>query len=264
MAVCVGLSLRPVSGLHLVAWIELNRILGVNHFVFYSYEITRDMARALAYYRKQQLVTVLEWNLHVNLNTTSSSDEKSFRTLYAHIAHQVAANNDCLNRVGNVYRYLLFLDLNELVIPFIIDSLPGLLHSTDDDDIAEFLFPSTRIRDDMGKDEAFEKSAPDLKNAGIPFLDFTHYETQAYQQQDSKVAVKFHQTRRMGLNYAMDTTGSTHSVPSHSALLFRYLRPDPEKAPFHEVERSKRLAYFRQLLLPAIRHIKDELNAVVS
>ena len=91
---------------NIVQWIELNRILGAEHFVFYNYSATVFIDRVLEFYREKGLVTVVQWNVSRLLNET-----------VMHYYGQHAAMNDCLMRVKNITQFVVNCDLDEYLVP---------------------------------------------------------------------------------------------------------------------------------------------------
>lgn len=90
-----------------IEWIELNRILGSQHFTFYTYSAANNIQRLLSYYSKHGLVSVLPWNLPISVQNPEE----------IHYFGQLAALNDCLYRNKYKTKYLAFFDLDEFIIP---------------------------------------------------------------------------------------------------------------------------------------------------
>ena len=102
--VCVApLHGRMERKYRLVEWIEMNRILGVEFFVFYNYFITNDDLKILSYYTKQGLAEVLPWTLLMKHNI--------------HYYAQLAAINDCIFRHRSTTELVAIFDLDEFIIP---------------------------------------------------------------------------------------------------------------------------------------------------
>ena len=106
-AVCVNpFHARYNDTKNIVQWMELNRILGAQHFVFYNFSTTVYVLRVLEFYRKKGLVSVVQW------------DASRFRKeADMHIYGQHAAMNDCLMRVKNATKFVVNCDLDEYLIP---------------------------------------------------------------------------------------------------------------------------------------------------
>jgi hypothetical protein len=77
----------------LVEMIELNRILGAEHFVFYNYSTNSNVNHVLEYYKKMDIVEVLEWNLPMKVDTWPKKNEP----VEIHYFAQLAALNISTN-----------------------------------------------------------------------------------------------------------------------------------------------------------------------
>lgn len=99
-------------------WIELNRLLGLGHFYFYNHTVGPEVELILKSLLKQQqpLITVLPWQLPVE-------SQSQIRT-----EGIFAALNDCLYRARAArHQYVLFIDLDEYIVPQRHHSLPELI-----------------------------------------------------------------------------------------------------------------------------------------
>lgn len=86
-----------------IEWVELNRLLGANHFIVYKYSTGRALDRVLTLYARKQLVEIIPWNLPISE--------------YMHYLGQHAALNDCLLRSRSKSKYIVNLDMDEFIIP---------------------------------------------------------------------------------------------------------------------------------------------------
>ena len=92
-----GLCVKPIYGkwdnpLRLVEFIEMYRLLGVDHFLFYNHSIGEKASEVLGHYKVTGYVTLLDWNLPV------ASDRKMIRT-----EAMFTSINDCIVRSVNRY-----------------------------------------------------------------------------------------------------------------------------------------------------------------
>ena len=87
----------------LVEWIEFNRILGAEYFVFYNYSINVNNSRVLQYYSQQGLAEVHPWTLRLGEEIWYFG--------------QMAAINDCIFRHKYNTELLAIFDLDEFIIP---------------------------------------------------------------------------------------------------------------------------------------------------
>ena len=64
MAVCVpSLHHNYRKYANLIEFVEFYRKMGVEHFTFYNTSVSEEVSRVLAYYKDQNLATVIQWQL---------------------------------------------------------------------------------------------------------------------------------------------------------------------------------------------------------
>ncbi|XP_059480284.1 glycosyltransferase family 92 protein F13G3.3-like [Neocloeon triangulifer] len=100
----------------LIEWIEMNKILGIEHFYLYIHDIAPNTSCVLNEYSNQGTATLLDWN---NLPLKSQVDVRT--------ENMFAALNDCLYRAMYKHKYLAFFDLDEYLVPKQKENLTGLL-----------------------------------------------------------------------------------------------------------------------------------------
>lgn len=111
--VCVTpLNFNYSKAYELVEMIELNKILGASHFVFYKYSINKNVERVLDYYNDKG-VELVQWNLPMQVDTWP----KKNTPVEIHYFGQLGALNDCLYRNRYKSQYVVFQDLDEFIIP---------------------------------------------------------------------------------------------------------------------------------------------------
>lgn len=95
--------------------LELNRLFGAEHFVFYNHTVGADVEKFLESYVSDGIVSVIPWKIPVVVQ----SDWPPNPTLIPEIHYfgQVAAINDCLYRNMLRSRFLVFTDLDEVIVP---------------------------------------------------------------------------------------------------------------------------------------------------
>ncbi|KAF0311571.1 Glycosyltransferase family 92 protein F13G3.3 [Amphibalanus amphitrite] len=116
IGVCVKpLHFRYDAVAQLVEFIELQKLLGVDRFMFYNSSVGPRVDCALRWYGARGGVTVLPWRLDLR-------SQRDIRT-----EGMFAALNDCLLRSLPVSSHLAMLDLDEAIVPRMNASLHGLL-----------------------------------------------------------------------------------------------------------------------------------------
>ncbi|XP_071085506.1 beta-1,4-galactosyltransferase galt-1-like [Haliotis cracherodii] len=122
----------------LIQYIELTKILGGSKLFFYKYNVSKNVEKLLKYYTAKGDIHVLNWNLPPGINR-----------LNIWYNGQLMAIQDCLYRNMAAFKFLLFTDLDEVLIPRQANNwatmlnkiaLKSQLHNLDD--IAGFSFQS--------------------------------------------------------------------------------------------------------------------------
>uniref|UniRef100_A0A6A7FYZ1 Glycosyltransferase family 92 protein n=1 Tax=Hirondellea gigas TaxID=1518452 RepID=A0A6A7FYZ1_9CRUS len=99
----------------IIEFIELNRIIGVEHFTLYNHTIGPEVGCILESYVKEGIVTILPWKLNLE-------SQKEIRT-----EGLFSALNDCMYRYMYRYKYILMIDLDEYIVPHSNLTLPELI-----------------------------------------------------------------------------------------------------------------------------------------
>jgi len=99
----------------LVEMIEVNRMFGAQRLVFYNYSTGPDVATVLRRYESEGLVSVIPWRIPLLVDTWPPGEPPVKPEI--HYFGQVAALNDCLYRNMFTSRYIVFTDLDELLVP---------------------------------------------------------------------------------------------------------------------------------------------------
>ncbi|KAI5651766.1 glycosyltransferase family 92 domain-containing protein [Phthorimaea operculella] len=99
----------------LIEWMEVNRLLGVSHFLMYNKTVSPRVGCVLEHYQRQGLVTLLPWKLPI-LSKVEIRTEGQF-----------AAFNDCLYRSMSKAAWLMPIDTDEVVFPRRTHTIPEML-----------------------------------------------------------------------------------------------------------------------------------------
>lgn len=107
-----GICVPPIYGTvkprELIEFIELNRLLGADKFIFYmelsGETVSMDVQKVLKYYSSLHIVHLIHWQLPVRPDL-----------IWYH--GQSVAINDCLYRHMDNFKHLVFTDLDEFIIP---------------------------------------------------------------------------------------------------------------------------------------------------
>ncbi|GAB1608318.1 hypothetical protein Ahia01_001116000 [Argonauta hians] len=94
----------------LVEWMEINQLFGADYFVFYNSSIGPTARKILNQYTNEGLSEIVQWNIPFEYNLKKEP-------FGIHYHAQLAAINDCLYR--NLYKskYVVFIDIDEIIVP---------------------------------------------------------------------------------------------------------------------------------------------------
>ncbi|CAG9824682.1 unnamed protein product [Phaedon cochleariae] len=111
----INLYAPSLQAIQILEFIELNRLMGVDHFTFYDHTTGPQVACLLRDYVSRGVATVLPWRLDM-------ASQKDIRT-----EGLFAALNDCLYRSMYKYSHVALIDLDEYVVPKYNHTLPQLI-----------------------------------------------------------------------------------------------------------------------------------------
>ncbi|BFZ08060.1 hypothetical protein BsWGS_11099 [Bradybaena similaris] len=110
---CVAPLQGTIGVVQLVEFIELTLLLGSQHIVFYTFQVSDEIKRVLFMYEQRGLVTVLPWSLPYPDSVWAKGRDMAL--------------NDCLYRTMHIFDYALFLDLDEFLVPRVTSDIPSFL-----------------------------------------------------------------------------------------------------------------------------------------
>ncbi|XP_041371307.1 beta-1,4-galactosyltransferase galt-1-like [Gigantopelta aegis] len=103
-AVCVPPLFGDVSKETIIQFVEMVQQLGASQIVFYNHSVTRNVDNVLNYYTSNYIVSVLPWTL-------------SLPPASIWYNGQSIAMNDCMYRHMTTIQNIIFMDLDEFLIP---------------------------------------------------------------------------------------------------------------------------------------------------
>ena len=112
-SVCLdGVLKHNISTINnIIDWTELNILLGAEHFCMYNFSASTLLDPYFSHYRQKQLFTVLPWNLPIQFDNT----RRDYKLIWNY--GQDVMLHDCLYRHMLVSRNLVYIDLDEFIIP---------------------------------------------------------------------------------------------------------------------------------------------------
>ena len=156
----------------LLGYLEMNQILGADHFILYNLSIGSELSPLLDSYKEEGLLEVLEWKIPV-------------RNLYGpvpdiHYFGQLVAINDCLYRSRLHSNYVVFTDMDEVMAPLQHENWLDLLskiRNLSDLKPSAFVFRNTFFRKSWESDPSFDDN---VLNRLYHFFTMTYTKRETY------------------------------------------------------------------------------------
>ncbi|KAL3883317.1 hypothetical protein ACJMK2_029592 [Sinanodonta woodiana] len=106
-----GVCVPPLFGKprkeQLIEFIEMHKLLGVSHFIFYNFNIKDEISKkVLDYYSERKEATVVPWSLP----SVMWGDQ-----IWYH--GQLSVHNDCMYRAMSMMKHLAIIDIDEFIVP---------------------------------------------------------------------------------------------------------------------------------------------------
>jgi len=119
LAVCVSATFGPINTRRLIEWLEMQQILGVQMVIVYNHSVSQSVGHVLSQYARAPAVS----RLQVELRQTRAfmSDDV--------LLHMSPVINDCMYRFSAQFRYFAVIDLDEVIIPRHVYTMPALVKS---------------------------------------------------------------------------------------------------------------------------------------
>ena len=226
--VCVTpLNFRFNNYQQLVETVEVNRLFGAGHFVFYNYSTGPFVRTFLDAYSRDGLVTVVPWPLPLTVDAWPPVDVAPD----IHYFGQLAALNDCLYRCLGRSKLLVFTDLDEILVPrahndwiSMLDAVSsGYRPGPSGPFPGAYLVRSSFFRTDWPSDEEVPRTAVDRH---LVTLTKTQRETKIYRWSDrSKLVVWTKAVQVVGVHDVLKLmTGVEKVLVDHPTALVHHYR----------------------------------------
>ena len=238
-AACISpIHARYNRSLALVEWVELNRILGIEYFVFYVIDVTEDVMHILRFYEQVGIASVVPWNIEVFV----SKDDLDYFA-------QQAALNDCLFQIHEIAEHIVFTDLDEYIVPQKINdyTFDDMLVQLPDESVFMFRHAyfktDTRYNDVTLNTQEFTLRCSNIPVAGV----------------QTKVIVKTNALYQMGVHDTWQILyGERHVVDPDIGLLHHYRLSNYGNGAKFVIDTSANKYYTE--LIGRVQHVAGELK----
>ncbi|XP_069114135.1 beta-1,4-galactosyltransferase galt-1-like isoform X1 [Argopecten irradians] len=219
--VCVTpLNFRYSKAYELVEMIEMNRILGADHFVFYNYSTHENVDKVLNYYIDIGLVEVVQWHLPMRVDVWP---KVKGHTTEIHYFGQLGSLNDCLYRNRYKSQYLVYQDLDEFIFPYKHKNWSEMIDSLAKRNV--YMFRNTFFRKDWNDTDTMFEGKDLAKRYKSTILLKTMREAKIFGlRQRSKYIINPRKVDTVGIhNVWKERSGSSLlNVPPDVALIHHY------------------------------------------
>ena len=112
VAVCTKQVYKWKSEYTIVEWFEIQKLQGIKQVIMYDYtSVSPKVEKALKHYVKEGILTLQPWILPWNSTDLPSEGGQ------IHCKGQFASHEDCRYRFGHVYKYFVYIDPDEYILP---------------------------------------------------------------------------------------------------------------------------------------------------
>ena len=111
----------------IASWIEINRAVGVEHITIYNQNLPPKLISMLNQYKSEGYVDFIDRKIHNPKKIIGNNG-------------QVGTTNDCLYRYLRRAKYILFIDVDELIIPHSGTTLSEMMKLIEREDVTQYRF----------------------------------------------------------------------------------------------------------------------------
>ena len=200
----------------LASWIEINRAVGVSHITIYNQLIPTVTLNMLHYYKEQGFVDLIGWHIDNPMNRIGNNG-------------QIGSTMDCLYRYLRRAKYILFLDMDELIIPHNTNSLFDMMKLIGNENVTQYRFYNS-FWHDVGKIVNGTKNNLNKIDSEVLPIHFkrTNRTKNCESTRRYKNIIKTEGAIRVGIHkvYKMKKGQRRFEVPVHVGLMHHYRTPD--------------------------------------
>ena len=193
-------------------------MFGADHFIFYDHQIGERLSPFIHSYEQEDKLTVLQWKMPIE-TTQGPTNE-------IHYFGQVVAINDCMYRARLNSRFVVFLDLDEVIVPMQHTNWLDLMSklSNGQPDTQTFIFPNVFFREEWAVDPTYSK-VPLVNKLQLRTLLYTKREHKTWpHRMRSKYISPANALESVGIHFPWKSVNkvSEKSVSEKDATLFHY------------------------------------------
>ncbi|KAG2469636.1 YSNK protein, partial [Polypterus senegalus] len=243
--VCTSTMFNKFSNvLQLLQSLEMYRLLGAGKVVIYKTSCSDQVQEVLDYYVKEGFVQMFDWTANLYL-TVSKSWSFALDKADLHYQGQIVALNDCLYRHMYSSRHLVFIDQDEIIVPYkhdnwrdLIDYLGKMTPGANIFRFSNRVFPT----DTYGKDpNAIQwNDVP-----GVNIMQYVNRETELESYDPKKMILDPRIVYKTSVHLPLDHFGSEKDVDEQDALMFHFKEHKVISEPWKDLRLSHYEAQLR-------------------
>ena len=242
----------------LVEIIEVNRLFGADHFVFYNYDSSPDIQPYLKYYIEKGIVDVLPWNIPVKVNVWPP---ESGHSVEIHYFAQLVALNDCVYRSMSNSKYAVLTDVDEIIVPQFDTSWDKMLARVEhSDDIGAWMFQNSFFRMDWPDEELAD---PEAKEYQLRTLRKLKREAEIFPPYSrSKLILRPQLITMTGIHFVYKHLPGvkTFNVEPHDGLLHHYRKGFDGTNKFEVKVDAKIMNQYRSPIIARVKRVFDTVG----
>ena len=210
------LELKNDKLLDMVSWLEIQRVIGVEHITIYNQNIGPLILETLQSYQRKGFVDIIDWKLDNTENRIG-------------VNGQLGLINDCFYRYLGKSQYILFIDKDELIIPHSKSNLKEMIKYINERQhhITQYRFYNS-FWHDVGE-VVSEAENYMIRNIYTPvYFKRTHRTKDCPSTTRYKNIIEAKYAARIGVHhvYSMKKGQKRYQVPVGIGLMHHYRSPD--------------------------------------
>lgn len=260
--VCISVMYDYTNVLQLVQTLEMFKLLGAQHVAIYKSSCNADTQRVLDYYVKAGFVEIIPWPITQYIQV-SRGWQPTVSPGDLHYFGQIAALNDCVYRFMYKTQYVVLQDLDEVIVPVIVDSWTELLPRLEEKygHSVNFEFENHVFRNTMSGGNAAQRPKEWKGIEGVDILDHIWREPNDPNAFNNfKVIVNPRTVYRTTVHGILSGDNPGVRVDHYVARMYHIRAPWRKDVENDKLIRDERLWHYAPRLIPAVSEVLSKMK----
>ncbi|XP_076138948.1 uncharacterized protein LOC143122048 [Alosa pseudoharengus] len=261
--VCISVMYDYTNVLQLVQTLEMFRLLGAQHVAIYKSSCNTATQRVLDYYVKEGFVEIIPWPITQYIKV-SRGWQPSVSPGDLHYFGQIAALNDCVYRFMYQTQYVVLQDLDEVIVPVMVNSWTELLPVLEQKygSYTSFEFENNVFRNTVGGRNAAQRPKEWQGVTGVDILDHVWCEPNDPNAFNNfKVIVNPRTVYRTTVHGLLSADSTGVRVNRDVARNYHIRAPWRQDVGNDKLIRDERLWDYAPRLIPAVSSVLNKTSA---